>query len=536
MNPEEGELRPQFLDRFGLCVQVEGVKDPKIRVEILKRREEYDADPIAFIARWEKEEQKLAKRIVAARKIVAQTRISDELMDLAANLCAKENVAGHRADITLVTTARTIAAWHGRTEVRKDDIQEAAELVLFHRFREAPPPSREQQERRQEEPEDQASHEQDQADNEWAEDELQQEDAKPEKPEETDTENRKEQEDQDNKRPTAPASARPERVFAVGKPFAIKKIANERDRILRKGSGRRSRTKTASRTGRYIRSTMQRRNNDLAFDATMRSAAPHQIYRQRKDVAIAIETTDIREKVREKRIGNLLLFLVDASGSMGVRQRMTETKGAILSLLLDAYQKRDKIGLIAFKGNTAEVLLPPTNSVEMGQKLLEELPTGGKTPLSAGLYKAYEVAKTNLYKEPNISPLIIIISDGKGNVSMGEDKALAEVQKMARIIRAEERIKTLVVDVEKEEFISFGLARKLAQTLGGDYFKIDDLKRIPWCRPSSRLKDHHAGDSAIYFTIKIRWYFTDEQVKKNIPVYRNCRPGRNEKRLTAKCH
>ncbi|UWG98477.1 putative cobaltochelatase [Dehalobacter sp. DCM] len=496
MNPEEGELRPQFLDRFGLCVQVQGVKDPQIRVEIIKRREEYDADPLGFIAKWEKEEQNLAKRIAAARKIVAQIQISNELINLAADLCVKENVAGHRADITLVTTARTIAAWHGRTEVLADDIQEAAELVLFHRFREAPPPSREQQETQQEEPEEQDTNEQDPADNDRTEEDPRQEDAEPQEPKETeetleqekpepqtDPEDGEEQEAEEDpeehseeEQPMSPPSAPLEKVFAIGNPFTVKKIANERDPILRKGSGRRSRTKTASRAGRYIRSTLQRRNNDLAFDATMRSAAPHQIYRRREGVAIAIETADIREKIREKRIGNLLLFLVDASGSMGAQQRMVETKGAILSLLLDAYQKRDKIGLIAFKGNTAEVLLPPTNSVEMGQKLLEELPTGGKTPLSAGLYKAYEVAKTNLFKEPNISPLLIIISDGKGNVSMGEDKALVEVQKMAQIIQEAERIKTLVIDVEKEGLITFGLAQKLAQTLGGDYFKIDDLK------------------------------------------------------------
>ena len=480
MNPEEGELRPQFLDRFGLCVQVEGVKDPKVRVEIIKRREEFEADPLAFISRWQEEEQKITERIAAARQILLQTTIPTERMNLAVSLCVKENVAGHRADITLVTTARTLAAWHGRIEVQEEDIHEAAELVLLHRLREAPPPPREQPETEQEDQEDQDSQDNNEEDEASPEQQDEnQENGDPEEQQESeqqqDQEDREEQ-DTEQEQDTSPPAGSLEKIFTVGQPFAVKKIAYERDRILRKGSGRRSRTKTASRAGRYVSSTMQRRNNDLAFDATMRSAAPYQIYRCRKGVAIAIETADIREKVREKRIGNLLLFVVDASGSMGAQQRMVETKGAILSLLLDAYQKRDKIGLIAFKGNTAELLLPPTNSVEMGQKLLEELPTGGKTPLSAGLYKAYEVAKTNLYKEPNISPLLIIISDGKGNVSMGEEKSLVEVQKMAALIREEERIKTLVIDVEKDGFITFGLAQKLAQTLGGDYYKIDDLK------------------------------------------------------------
>jgi len=264
--------------------------------------------------------------------------------------------------------------------------------------------------------------------------------------------------------------------FTVGRPFPVKRITLDRDRILRKGSGRRSRTRTASKAGRYVRSTMQRKNNDLAFDATMRAAAPYQLRRKRQDVAIAIEPTDIREKVREKRIGNFLLFVVDASGSMGAQQRMVETKGAILSLLLDAYQKRDRIGMVVFRGDKAEILLPPTSSVEMAHKLLEELPTGGKTPLSAGLIKAFEVAKAHLYKDPHTSPLLILVSDGKGNVSLGEEKPLVEARRAAEIIRNDERIKALVIDVEKGTFLTFGLARELALTLGADYYKIEDLK------------------------------------------------------------
>ena len=142
-------------------------------------------------------------------------------------------------------------------------------------------------------------------------------------------------------------------------------------------------------------------------------------------------------------------FVVDASGSMGAQQRMVEAKGAVLSLLLDAYQKRDKVGMVVFRGEQAEVILPPTNSVERAQKLLEELPTGGRTPLSAGLIKSYEVAKAHLFKDPDIRPLLIIISDGKANVSLGEERPLAEATRAAEIIKNEERIKSLVIDVEK---------------------------------------------------------------------------------------
>jgi magnesium chelatase subunit D len=480
MNPEEGDLRPQLLDRFGLCVQVEGVTDPGERVEIARRREDFDADPLGFIVQWSEEEQHLRERIAAARRLLPAVTIAPELLDLIARLSLEAFTAGHRADIIMAAAARTIAAWNRRTEVIEGDVYEAAELVLFHRVREAPPPPPEQPEPSQEEQEEPP--EQEEEDDSQEQEPPEQSEETPPPPEQQDMEpedqERQEEQEQDGKQEQdAPSPAAPQEiVFAVGQTFQVKRISRDRDRILRKGSGRRSRTKTASKAGRYVRSTMQRKNGDLAFDATMRAAAPHQARRRRDGVAIAIEPADIREKVREKRIGNFLLFVVDASGSMGAQQRMVETKGTILSLLLDAYQKRDRIGMVAFKGNTAETLLPPTSSVEMAHKLLEELPTGGKTPLSAGLIKAYEVAKAHLYKDPNISPLLIIISDGKGNVSMADGKPLAEARRAAEIIRDEERIKTLVVDVEKTGFLAFGLARELAVALGAEYYKIDDLK------------------------------------------------------------
>ncbi|MDP3045460.1 MAG: putative cobaltochelatase [Bacillota bacterium] len=480
MNPEEGDLRPQLLDRFGLCVQVEGVVDPGERVEIAKRREAFDADPLGCIAQWSKEEQHLRESITAVRRLMRAVTISPELLNLIAELSLEALVAGHRADIIMTAAARTIAAWHGRKEATEQDVYEAAELVLFHRAREAPPPPPEQPEPPQEEQEEPPEQEEEDDSQEQEPPEQPEETPPPPEQEDMEPEDQKQQEEQEEEgeqeRNNPPPAAPQEIVFAVGQPFQVKRISHDRDRILRKGSGRRSRTKTASKAGRYVRSTMQRKNDDLAFDATMRAAAPHQVHRRRDGVAIAIEPGDIREKVREKRIGNFLLFVVDASGSMGAQQRMAETKGAILSLLLDAYQKRDRIGMVAFKGNTAETLLPPTSSVEMAHKLLEELPTGGKTPLSAGLIKAYEVAKAHLYKDPNVSPLLIIISDGKGNVSMGADKPLAEVRRAAEIIRDEERIKTLVVDVEKNGFLTFGLARELAVAIGAEYHKIDDLK------------------------------------------------------------
>lgn len=483
MNPEEGDLRPQLLDRFGLCAPVEGCSDLRERVEIAVRREAFDADPSGFLQKWRPEEERLREKISEARRRLPSVIIPEELLIVAARLCLSANVAGHRADLILAAAARAHAALNGRTEVTEEDLHAVADLVLFHRAREAsrheeqpePPEKPAEPEEPKEPPEEEAGEEQPEENFENSAEQAEK-GSSPPCGEKTREENRQEDSERGNDDLPPSLAAPRDVVFAVGSPFNVRRIVFRRDRQVRKGSGRRSRTRTAQKVGRYVRSILHRQNNDLAFDATLRAAAPHQLRRRRKGVAIAIETADLREKVREKRIGNFLLFVVDASGSMGARQRMVETKGAILSLLLDAYQKRDKIGLVAFRGAGAEVLLPPTNSVELGHKLLAELPTGGKTPLSAGLCKAYEVARTHLYKDPYISPLLILISDGKANVSLGPDRPVAEARRAAEMIRAEGRIKTLVVDVEPPGFLNFGLARELAAALGAEYYKIDDLR------------------------------------------------------------
>lgn len=484
MNPEEGELRPQLLDRFGLCVEVQGTNELYERVEIIKRRDAFDNDPIDFIEKWQWQEQKLKCEISKAREILHEVTISDENIKLITKLSIEAFVSGHRADIVMDTTARTIAAWHGRKNVIEEDVYEAAELALLHRASQASPPPQEPEppEKEEESNDEEKKNEEKKSEEEKNEEQPQneKEQSKNEKKNSDMEEQQKDEineEDQDkDEMNVPPSSGEKEFVFSVGQPFQVKPITYDKDRILRKGSGRRSNTKTASKAGRYIRSTMNRKNNDLALDATLRAAAPYQIYRCRDDVAVAIESSDIRCKLREKRIGNFLLFVVDASGSMGADRRMEESKGAVLSLLLDAYQKRDKIGMIAFKGDSAEVILPPTNSVELAHKLLEEMPTGGKTPLSSALNKAYEVSKAQLFKDENTSPMLIIISDGKGNVSMGSDKPLVEAAKVAETIQEEERIKTLVIDVEKKSFVSFGLAKELALKLGAKYYKVDELK------------------------------------------------------------
>ena len=194
-------------------------------------------------------------------------------------------------------------------------------------------------------------------------------------------------------------------------------------------------------------------------------------------MAVLVEMDDIREKIRERRIGNFLLFVVDGSGSMGAQRRMVETKAAIMSLLLDAYQKRDKVAMVIFRGRTAEVVLPPTNSVERAARLLADLPIGGRTPRAAGLAEAAGVLRRVLRKEPNIMPLVIVMTDGRANAALGEGVPRDEALRIALALH--ERFETtqfVVVDTEAPGVVRLELARQLAGVLGASYFKVEDLR------------------------------------------------------------
>lgn len=470
MNPEEGELRPQLLDRFGMCIQIEGIEDANERVRLIKLRERFDNDSTDLIMEYQNHQNGLSQKILHARERLSHITISDEMVQLSSRLALDAFVAGHRADIVIRKAALTIACYEGRDAVTEEDVNEASDLVLLHRVRMPPPPPQHQPEENEEHPPSPPEEEE----------EPEKEEEKPDTQNQQQNEVREEEkeEEKDKEEPEKSISGIPilETIFPVGDTFKVKRIQMERDRILRKGSGRRSRTRTSSKVGRYIMSTMQRKTDDLALDATIRAAAPFQKRRRREDVAIAIEEGDIREKIREKRIGNFIVFVVDASGSMGAGKRMVETKGAILSLLLDAYQKRDKVAMVAFKGDRAEVLLPPTNSIELAHKLLEELPTGGKTPLCHGISLGYQIIESYFRKDPNIYPLLILISDGKANVSQYGGKPVSEAMEMAEEIRNDTRLNTAVVDVEKSGLISFGVAHQLSARMGARYFKIEDLK------------------------------------------------------------
>jgi len=452
MNPEEGELRPQLLDRFGLCVDIEGIHDADTRVEVIRRRQTYDNSPEQFINFWQTEEDDLRQRIIRAREMLPGITIPEEMLTMIAQICIDMAVDGHRADIVMMKTAATIAAFKGHTDVNEEDVREAAELVLSHRMRRQPF-SEQQMDKDKMEQSIQKS---------------QQEKKQPEQQEQ----NPENQKPKENTMPDGSTTTQ----FAEGLPFKVnqKPLATPRriDSFKREGSGRRS--VTESRDGKYVRSRIPETiGPDIALDATIRAAAPHQKGRE-GTLAVRIEMSDLREKVRERKMGNTVLFVVDASGSMGAQQRMTAVKGAILSLLIDAYQKRDRVGLVIFRGKTAEILLPPTSSVELARKYMQQLPVGGKTPLAHGLSKAFEVLQREKMINQHTIPRLILISDGKANVSMGSGSPMDDAMEVAAHIR-DAGISSLVIDSEKG-FIAFGLAQTLSDELGAKYLKLEDLQ------------------------------------------------------------
>ncbi len=456
MNPEEGELRPQLLDRFALSVEVKGIPYREARAEIIRRRIAFENDPASFISAQIKNQDQIRQKIVSAIQLLPKVQLSTELLDLITQICTDFAVDGHRADIAMYKTACTIAAYNGRTNVTEEDIKEAAELVLPHRQRRQPfeEPKMEQQQvnesienwnkNKQTQPQENNSSK------------------TPEEPEEQET----------------PAK---EQVFQADTPYTVKPLVTPvLDEVERHGSGRRSKTLSDSKKGHYVASMIPRgKVTDLAFDATLRAAAPFQKRRKEEShnqqVSLLIEKSDLREKVRETKMGNLIMFVVDASGSMAAEERMSATKGAILSLLLDAYQRRDRVGMIAFRKNTAELILPPTNSVELAQKCLTKLPTGGRTPLAHGLKLGMDTVKHAMRDED--VPLLVLVSDGRANVNLSGGDPVEEAKCLAHEI-ASEGIHSIAVDTERD-FISFGLVKQLSEAMGGKYLRLEELSATP---------------------------------------------------------
>jgi magnesium chelatase subunit D len=484
MNPEEGELRPQLLDRFGLTVEAVAPRDPATRAEVVRRRMAFDADPAAFTARFADEERQIAASIVAAQARLSSVVVDDAVLTRIAEVCASFGVDGLRADIVIARAAAAHAAWRGATAVTREDIRAAARLALPHRRRrnpfDAPGLDEEQlddalgEDGPDDEPDPQPP------------DPGPGEDGTPPPPdaqapaedpargpgdgagtgspgEGAGTGPPGEGAGAGQRRQTAPSPAGRESVAPTGATFRARRLE-----VPGKGHGATGRRSRAYTDGGHTvgARTPQSVLRDLHLTATLMASAPYQVRRGRTGPGLVLDRADLRERRREGRESNLVLFLVDASGSMAARRRMEAVKGAVLSLLLDAYQRRDKVGLVCFRGADAQLLLPPTSSVDAAARRLATMPTGGQTPLTAGLTEAHATLRRERLRDPQRRPLLVVVTDGR-HTAGGDPQAAA-------LRLRHDGVASVVVDCESGP-VRLGLAGALAQALGAEYLSLDDL-------------------------------------------------------------
>ncbi|TLW90686.1 VWA domain-containing protein [Saccharomonospora piscinae] len=476
MNPEEGELRPQLLDRFGLTVDVAASREPAERAEVVRRRLAYEADPDGFAARYTGSEAALAAEIAAARALLPSVELTDDVLVRVAEVCAAFEVDGMRADIVTARTAAAHAAWCGRTHVTTEDIRVASRLALPHR--------------RRRNPFDAPGLDEDTLDDALGADPEPdpdpdppgggQDDSGPGEPG-SDTGNSGDAGDAgdsgDAAGPPPPddgeAGGGGEQRVGSGSPYRSKLFTV--DGTGTGAHGRRSRATTDD--GRVVGvwpGQVRPRGARPHLVATVAAAAPHQRAREHTGPGPALRAQDLRWARCEGKEGNLVLFCVDASGSMGARSRMREVKSAVLSLLLDAYQRRDKVGLVTFRdrgARPAELVLPPTASVEAAAARLEDVPTGGRTPLAEGLLRSAEVLRVEALRDPRRRPLLVVVTDGRA--TSGPD-AVARSQQAAALL-AESGVASVVVDCESGR-MRLGLAARLADHLGAEHVPLGDVR------------------------------------------------------------
>jgi magnesium chelatase subunit D len=500
MNPEEGELRPQLLDRFGLAIDVGGLAEPRERAEVVRRRIAYEADPAAFAARWAVEEEVTRTRLAAARALLPGVTLDDALLDLIATICAGSGVEGLRADLTIYKAARALAIWSGREMVEAEDVRLAAELALPHRRRRPFEGSGFDQERLDQLMAERREREQREREGPAADESPMNPPAAPPPappvPPETNAESSAADDDtispltdaddsQDGPESSRTEHAVPDRgtgadddgnsetyaARAAALPALPPAPADVDRRRQAREAARRGATGAGwggpGRPGAIVPAARAGADdNTVAVGATIGAAASRSAGRGGATSggapSLKVEPGDLHMRRREPALGRCILFVVDASGSMAAQGRMALAKGAVGQLLREAYGRRERVGLIAFRGGGAELLLPPTGSAELAETRLGTLATGGRTPLAHGLRLAREV-----FDRPGQrggAALLVVISDGRANVPIAAGDPLADAHEQARFLRAA-GVQALVLDSEAGA-LRLGLAARLATELG----------------------------------------------------------------------
>ncbi len=467
MNPEEGDLRPQLEDRFGLCVEVKGEADPACRVEIMRRLDEFAYAPDLFRARFEIQQREVRESIASARSHLSRIELSDGILGMVSSISLELDVCGHRADIATCRAARALAALEGKASIDENHVREAAEMAFLHRLRKTPFDEAHGMER------------------------LQRATAKKRKAAGLPSDD-------------ATGKAGPVREPL---PFTVHRDARERpmddgpaashaeskakvtlieDKVAKsqqEASGRRSVAITDCKDGKMVGQRAPEEGgtmkpSHIAIDATLKAAA---LRSAEQGKPFAVEKQDLRKAVRKRRVGNLIIFVLDASASMGARERIESTRKVVGDLLVDAYQKRDKVGLITFRDEAAQLVLAPTSSLQMAKIRLKELATGGATPLSHGLAMGLTVAKRELARSAGATPLLVLVTDGYGNVPYTSSNPVKESLFIASKIR-DEKFPCVVFDTSnggspfrRDSGVS-SHARRIADTMGARYYALAPLK------------------------------------------------------------